>query len=258
MNIEVNLATDELRWGRPVPRTLVRQDTLLEFVALADAPTSAFPAQVADFASRWGPLQVCEHGLPTLHELGTHCPPKGWPDDCREPLAAWRRYSQEFKQLLVRVIRQTEDEATGPGGRDAGEVDSNIAYTWEAGEVLAIEIGELLDMADVRPAIRWAGKFNVDYRPASLFGALVLQLAVAATRAATMAVCSSCGLPHFPMKIPAPGRRSYCQTCRDSGAPARDASRDYLRRQAREAYLRGRAEGTALSPDDGGDLPNGP
>lgn len=62
-----------------------------------------------------------------------------------------------------------------------------------------------------------------------LFGHLAVQLSLAACGHG-LALCSSCGRGYAPSRRPRNGERCYCETCRDSGAPQRDAARDYRRR----------------------------
>ena len=64
--------------------------------------------------------------------------------------------------------------------------------------------------------------------------AITVQVALACSRANTTRACDGCGGLHAPRRQPKPGQRSFCQSCRDSGAPVRLAKRDRRARQRQE------------------------
>jgi len=64
---------------------------------------------------------------------------------------------------------------------------------------------------------------------AGLFGALVVQLALAIAKTDGLTLRSACGMTYLPGRRPNPKRRRYCSPCRAGGAPLRDAAADYRR-----------------------------
>jgi len=62
-----------------------------------------------------------------------------------------------------------------------------------------------------------------------LFGALVVQLALAIAKTDGLTLRSACGMTYLPGRRPNPKRRRYCSPCRAGGAPLRDAAADYRR-----------------------------
>jgi len=56
-------------------------------------------AEALRFAKRYGVLGICEHELPSSHDVP--CEPRGWPDNCWEPLRTWFKYVEQARGLLV-------------------------------------------------------------------------------------------------------------------------------------------------------------
>lgn len=98
-------------------------------------------------------------------------------------------------------------------------------------------------LAKVRPFIeRNAGRATITLAGvgSGVFGALAVQLFLAATKTEGFAMCSACGLPYFPSRRPRRGQRNYCARCANDGASRRVASVDYrLREKARKLRSHG-------------------
>ncbi|HXG66630.1 MAG TPA: hypothetical protein VNO70_16135 [Blastocatellia bacterium] len=119
------LRDGEQEWRRVHPG----KNLLVDFVNLADGPDET----IEWYASRWGVLGICEHGLPASHNPPPFpvprekqkiaaklyhagiaprrlplpaswevpwCYPRGWPYDCRESLDVWRRLSRQARAIL--------------------------------------------------------------------------------------------------------------------------------------------------------------
>ena len=115
-------------------------------------------------------------------------------------------------------------------------------------QVLTNVVNEWLALGNVRPVLllsEFAGggrlrivlaPFGKPWEPEfPLFGVLGMQLAFAVSATRGLAFCG-CGKMFEPGRQPVGGARHYCDDCRESGAPQRDAARDYRARQrAKEA-----------------------
>jgi hypothetical protein len=102
-------------------------------------------------------------------------------------------------------------------------------------------VNHWLETAQVRPCFSESGLRFTNLRdtlahggsPLTLYGALALQLAIAASGAQSMVVCSWCKYPYSRVgRRPAAGRDNYCPSCFKSGAPMRAARERYRRRLA--------------------------
>jgi hypothetical protein len=84
----------------------------------------------------------------------------------------------------------------------------------------------------VTPGVEWNAAQNqpaVSLSVSTLFGGLVLELAVAVAGTAGLALCSNCSLPFIPPRRPSRGQLAggvgtYCSACRAARAPANKAS----------------------------------
>ncbi len=93
-----------------------------------------------------------------------------------------------------------------------------------------------LEDGDVRWQCTWEeSDFALTTGVQSLYGAIVIQLALAVGRVEALATCSNCRTAYIPSRKPVEGRRRYCSSCQDAGVPQRDAT----------ASLRGRRQAVA-------------
>ncbi len=259
---------DRLVWWLTVGKSLGEEvdapaDLLLRFVRLANAT----PQPICNFASSWGPLNICEHGLPDSHNppplaLGGYNGHQWW---CRwrgyhnrragkkdgdgwEPLAAWRLFAGQARAHLNIAAKlhngklgdasdwqmiYTQAGRTTPWWKSIGD-DAGLALERRK---LADCVNEWLLIGNVRPALTWGWGENrnskVTLQGAGLFGALAVQLLMAVSRTAGLAICSSCGGPYAPQRRPRADRRNYCPDCGIKAA-WRDAQRGRPRAKPRK------------------------
>jgi hypothetical protein len=222
----------------PRPKRKVR-GALDGFVRLA------FPSQaerqsssdIEEFATRWGGLGLCHHGLPHTH------PPVGNPfadpgaflTRCAptvskvgmytEQIKLWRDFAaRAFVALrLAATLRRSPNPGTDKAHR---QILVQTANKWLSNGSVTVR---LVDRARDR---RWPE--GVEFRlsvGAGLYGVLAAQLAMALTLSRQFYVCAECGrlFTPDPSHRPRTGRRAFCLQC---GRPAavRHAMRDMRQR----------------------------
>jgi hypothetical protein len=227
---------------------------LLErFIELSDSSGEA----ILQYARRWGVLCLCSHGLPMTHNpgdlssppfsalargaaaLGQGCRPvralHEGPDGrssamSREPLETWRDFAELARLTLDAALRLADSQSVnaaiwhsllGMSEGAAGDAD-----------LLAFVLRAWLKITDVRVGFEWGEPPQPTFVASSLLGAIALELAFS-VRGGAAVRCASCGTPFFPARRPPAGRRSYCPTCRQKGAPGRDAAREYWHRKGK-------------------------
>lgn len=221
------------------------QDGLLEaFLRLMGAE----PAKHLAFARRYGPLMICQHGLPPAHQ-----PPGRFGNlslsGCRcariEPLSVWGSYVEMFAALLTLAARLEgspegwTDERIELWKRALWWTSRDEIPWWRKGRrsdkrVLLLTLEYWLGATGVRPMLyRPAEALRIRLGGGGVMGALSLQTTLAAARSDGIAFCSECQMPYAPKRRPNPSRRNYCPTCRDEGVPNRDAQRAWRARQER-------------------------
>lgn len=242
------------------------QDALLaSFMKLEEAA----PEEVAAFIGRWGPLNLCKHGLPNTHlprrmmnDLAevdavacevNRARPAG---EIGEPLERWHHFATQ-----VHAIHRGARLAQG-GNRITNEIWTKLAdigppgmFTEpdpETGEVewvttpaidvaqryLGIAIQRWLNYGDVGVHVSWSErKGHIRFGGTGLAGAIALQLALTSTATGAFYLCSACSVPFLPEKrTPRAGERHYCDSCREGDRiPARDRARDYRARKKNES-----------------------
>jgi hypothetical protein len=105
---------------------------------------------------------------------------------------------------------------------------------FQRGELIRL-IDTWILLAGVRPVLEWEGSrapiltFGFALS-CPLIGALALQLLSAVGQREGWLICANCKTVFFPERCPSPGRRYFCEQCRESGAPTRLAMRDYRER----------------------------
>ena len=194
---------------------------------------TASDRQIVSFARHWGPLYLCEHRRPFTHNAPGHprydptkpCLPSGFPQEkwAWERLDDWRRYSREASTILERVQTASRSQKNKPQETRYFIEALNSVNHWlrEGGAVLAAHL-DLGALDQLRVGVS---------EGSGVFGLVGLQLMSTLTRSTSPTTCSSCGAGFLPIRQPPTGVRRYCAACRYSGAPARDASRDYWRRK---------------------------
>jgi len=212
---------------------------LTRFIQLADAQDE----EILNYALKWGVLEICEHLQPACHS--DECRPQSVHDLFWEHTAVWRENAELFRSLLSiaarlesgKVGRQADWEIVIAVMRFEGSPAFAMHGLGADRQKLKTALNVLLTTSHVHPIVQdyrtgWqvelTGGFHIG---SALFGALVCQLILAATRTEGAALCSACGAGFTPERRLNPERRAYCQTCRRRGVPARDAARDYRKRQ---------------------------
>lgn len=275
MLVEPN--TDKLMWclewefGENRRSTTPGPELLEGFLTLVDGS----PAEIWDYAEKWGVLAICEHGLPNSHAstrewlMGPFVLPRYhaayyslcqplevteversmlpvelWIMQYYEPLAAWRKYSRMAHTLLDLAV--TLDD-----GKLGTETDWKIVcgdqwslpHSVEEGRfIIGRVVSGWLALGGVAPYLDWTDQ-NPQLRLSveGLFGALGTQVLLALSRSEGFAVCTECGRLYTPRPKARTGTRRYCEQCRSMGAPARDASAAYRRRKKGEDSGNGKA-----------------
>jgi hypothetical protein len=241
-----------LRWkhalgGRGDQSREVRPDTglLSGFLSLADASDE----DIVRYATRWGTLGICEHGLPASHpgemkdlrafgealgvpEHPTDCEPgwrHGWHQEMwDEPLSAWRQLASATRCLLRLAAALHQ-------GR-IGDEEDWVCFTGPGETPQSVDWGRLslgflasnwLQLGGVGFAVEWfKGPPVLVAMSGSLFAALALDVASALPGGGGFAFCSSCGTPFTPTRRPVATRRRYCPDCRSRHVPELDAQHD--------------------------------
>jgi hypothetical protein len=223
--------------------------SLLEsFVRLVDAPDGS----IVRYAMRWGVFGVCQHGLPACHNpppvpipIGPlkdppWCSPRGyWEGRAWEPLEIWRGYARKFRALLNLAARAY---GGSPGNVDdwrelnveTSDTGSRASRLAQDRVQLSVVVNQLVAQARVTMDFRWDRATPVLHPTGrGLFGALVIQLALAIGRSDGLAICSACSVSYIPPRRPRLRQRRYCQDCRDRKVPQRDAAASYRSRRHR-------------------------
>lgn len=257
IRVETDAPSGRMLWAWGPVSERPRQPALsllTDFVGLVDAPAD----RLLSYARRWGVLEICEHELPTSHNLGqpisppggavTWCvalgrydrleQPEAWWDGWA-PLTAWHFWSRQARAIL-NVAAEAHLDRSGSvadwktiyeaSGRDWIARDSTGARV-----ALGHLLQEWLVLADVRPRVAWpASGPSMRLGGRGLFGAIAMQLLLSAWNTKGLAICSACGNPYAPRRRPAREGRHFCEDCRQQGEHKRAAARDYERRQREE------------------------
>jgi hypothetical protein len=275
------LVIDRRRWIESVRTVKAGPQMLEDFANLAKATSSERVLAYARHWGLLGLCQHYlprEHGeiqVPlALATAGGVSVTSLVPDDCRslfegEPLDVWKYYARQAYSLLGVFSRLRDSKSAlvgdweilgefGPWtGFDTEDVElSKLAKLAISGLVsgeasvgrqqlaAAGAIRTWLQMAGVKVELRWGQSGPmVGFATGGLFGALGLQLLLAAVNSAGFVVCPECGVSHSP---PRERHRppKYCQACRDRRVPQARASANYQRQDRdnpnRPKMLRGR------------------
>ena len=196
---------------------------LTEFVKLDGAPAE----RILDYARRYGRFGFCKHGDPSHRLRPEGCAADVWTTGAgqaavREALQWWRNLAGHARALLNAAAQLSEGRVddlslarlnpqlffSAPRLRAARrDPASFVAYGMEL----------WLSFFQVRPRVSYnprRKRFEIRIGGASpLPGALALQIMLAVTRSAGVAVCSSCGKPFAPSRRPNSNRNAYCNAC---------------------------------------------
>ncbi len=243
----VELSRDGARiiWRRPFDIVqswdLDERDAFNDFVALDGEPLET--DKLLRFARRYGPLLLCEHGLPRTHLkvrsaetsseslLLSHGVQQAFRRvQIIEEVAAWRPYVRQATTVLQIAgllhkgttaptelwapLRPLLPAVTDSSGQPIMETDQPLDVQRRA---LALAVQTWLDWGDVgvtytlaatAKASSTAGRVRVGAN--TLFGSLALSLALAVARAPGMVQCAGCGEDFSPVRPRDPARLAWC------------------------------------------------
>lgn len=196
---------------------------LTEFVTLDEAPAK----RILDYARRYGRFGFCRHGDPS-HRLR----PEGCAADVftrgagqsavREELQWWRNLAGHARALLnaaAQLSKGRVDDVT------LARLNPQLCFSSlrlkaarrDPAPFVAYGMELWLLFFQVRPRVSYnprRKRFEIRIVGAPpLPGALALQIMLAVTRSAGVAVCSSCGKPFAPFRRPNSNRNAYCDAC---------------------------------------------
>jgi len=218
---------------------------------------------VANFAQRFGPLELCRHGLPYTHVDEDESFAGLWMIDDQEcggpiqpePISRWLEWvacarsllnaaaffhdgafpSEEDWNHITRIMSPGTDvkRLVTSRSRENGFEDERLGL----GDI----VSQWLLMSRIEPRFTWdldGPRFQLD---TGTFGVLGIQLMEAITRSQGLSTCSGCGIPYMREgRRPQRGRRNYCPSC-GTKAALRDAQRE------RRSKLKEQADGTTPS-----------
>lgn len=222
--------------------------------------TNASDEEIRSYACKHGILHLCkDHLMPAGHN--PQCSPLmiwhieygvGVMEDTfmtGEPLRTWRKYA-DFAEALLSISANLHNRELG-NREDWRKLQKNRLLGWNyadsdesekdiAREKFYIGVGvhHWLTVADVRPVFNWTNEnpeinFESNNAYGKLFGNLAIQLMMAISQTAGLALCTSCGQTYSPERRPRAGERRYCKYCGRKAAN-RDAQANYRKRKKAE------------------------
>jgi hypothetical protein len=209
------------------------------------------PKQVLAFASRYGVLGICEHGLPASHNPERLAGPgTAEREGCRppraetaelvylDPLQRWLHYARLARSLLdvaaaladgrpgapsqwEAIFEDHLGTAAEPAARERVTLLSRPDAVPQGRFYLAYLVNEWLAIGRVGMRFRWPMDRDAPELPtlaAGTFGLIGMQLAFAIARA-DLRRCSSCGR-RYPRtgRQPTRSRRNFCPDCQGKAA----------------------------------------
>lgn len=215
------------RWAQP------GTGVLLKFVNLAGKADN----EIRAYAQEWGPLGLCrKHHLAWWHspreclELPLH------PDEpVNEPVTAWRVTIRRARIILLRAANV--HKAAGREAKHTPELDRDRWY-------VADNVEKWLRDGGVNVRLAWPNPIaspTISLGANRLYGALGVQLLMAAARSSGFAACSNCGDVYSPKKRPRLGENHYCGKPDCGGWGAEDKSKRKPRGPWKAAQDRRRA-----------------
>lgn len=239
-------------------------DLLQAFINLRDAS----PAQIEDFAQRYGVLELCRHHLPRTHwdRITSdpdairlpECPSLSCPDKfghSQEPIEDWKNIARGLSAVLrvaaalhlgqsAPLDTWKDIIALGTGARPSfwqhleqcEHLSPTDRLTYHRRHLSRV-INWLTQVAHVHPWFRWSDTGTViefgGPDVSGLFGHLILQLTLAVSKKEAFAVCTECSKEYLPARRPARNRMNFCPDCRNAGVPQKEASLRYWRKTGR-------------------------
>ena len=222
-------------------QTRQRPMSMLTDFIRAGTRVEGLSENVESYASRWGVLGICEHGLPASHNphrlapdmrqfrLGGYrgvdhgCYPQDWGRKwSQEPLGLWVWYAVYFEAILevVAALRvetaNYADTIASLRDRVPDSIAENLGLS-DPGDrelhraMVGWRIGEMHQIGNVQMGIGHAHDGGLQVvEVAGLFGQLVYQLALVVTGTRACVRCAGCAEWFEPTRMPR-GPRSWCQ-----------------------------------------------
>lgn len=258
-NVKLSADNRQLIWERPYSdrrtKDLNERQLFADFVELGGADAS--PQDFLRFAKSYGPLLLCEHGLPMSHidltameflsaeVINTHAPTHALGRlTVREDLDSWRRFACQGHAMTsiasdLRLGQSVETQRWAALARLVpsmytvdGQVDGDIAVQRR---MLARAVQTWLDWSDVRVTYEWnpppTGRSAKTEPPrtrigaSSLFGSLALSLTLGIAGAMGFGVCSGCGQDFVPKRPRDPSKKAWCYSTECRKAKQREDTR---------------------------------
>jgi hypothetical protein len=250
---------DRLWWPAvnegPSHRVRAGGPLLPSFLAIGLAGSHVANAVLA-FARRWGPIAFCRHLYPAGHGPmfwpGRRLPASEWTlEPCASqqdgvlawsPVEGFRLWSLRARATLTVAgdLQRKRLPGTPPAAAGVGDwrravgglpLPDTIDGAWQ---VLAACLNAWLELGGVKPTVDWRhSRGAILLGGHGVVGALAQQLMLAVAGQDALALCSACGREYVPERRPRPDRRNYCQDCRTSKVPERDAARAFRERRGR-------------------------
>jgi hypothetical protein len=248
----VRPAESQFRQGpqRPTGRVMLH-----DFAAIAWIKDSERVAAIADFAARWGVLEICTHDRLCCRcksgPEGRECQPRAVP--------SWSPFSAEYKymgrlEIWVSTSRQFSSILSAAEILRRGDIpdrdtlrkcwpgvvgfapyqlpDWRRSWRYLIGVVESLKAEAKIKATIVAPRREGISPALVFVREEGLYPALVSELGTALGQG-EFATCCACGRVFVPTRRLRQDRRIYCADCRSRKVPFRDAQRDYRARQMR-------------------------
>jgi predicted RNA-binding Zn-ribbon protein involved in translation (DUF1610 family) len=227
--------TDTSGWGEFLqggrPYLAAQRGILNEFVRIKDAKG------VGRFASRFGVLGLCAHGLPNSHDKQCglmYVAERSWNPVFYEPIDQWINFASCARAMLnVAAALHQGDTATESDWetiyRDAdgrGDIHELVKLFRDrptmAKGFLAGRVNSWMGIGDVAPLLHWGDPASTSPQfrlTGGTFGLLAVQLMVSVSKTNKVFSCDGCGEAYLRGgRRPTSGNRNYCTDCGKKGA----------------------------------------
>ena len=243
LRVRLDAASEHLHWLHPQPGEPSYIEYLKRPAANPSGMLDAFVRikgadDVLRFARRYGPLSLCEHGLPASHRpvprfrldkppADSYCRPVGYPSNCSEPVGRWYFYVRLARALLEIGAASWQER---PGSKtswkdvfDEEDDDYQDRMLAMLGESVAVDRLALsavasdrwLDDGNLRLNWFWAPRLGepLSWLGNDTFSLLAVQLVAALSRAGDMAICDGCSRVYPRKRRAQRKRRNFCPAC---------------------------------------------
>ncbi len=196
----------------------------------------------------YGPLQLCEHQLPSSHQPG--CRPAFAPS----PITPGRRYVERTERwrhfarqagALVQIANALHHEKL-PKAEQWREVyrEAPVKAPWWQRSLtvdrlaFSLVVREWLRLSSVTLWFSWnRDQPDITLDAPALFDVLTVRLLTATLATGGIFACSARGHPFIPARRPRADQRRYCAACRQQGRDHRDARAAYRARLPRSQRI---------------------